>query len=510
MTKKIINSQNQGTSLQIQDRLFNLALAFLFFYCVALTLAPAIRAQSFDGINQLRWNHWLGFFTWLIVFRGIMRQSRQSLPLADPYLIPIVALLSGWGLISIWRLTTIFGARQSLWIAICGALIIYLIDKNPKLLEVLQNYKYLWLIAGFVITALTFLFGTNPSGIGPDLWLGCCGIFFQPSEPLKLLLIIFLAAYIADRKFASTSIAQLLLPTLIMASLAFLLLLFQRDLGTAWVFLFIYTSVIFAATGDKRILIISALAVLLALYLGNQYVPLVHSRIEVWINPWADPSGKAYQIIQGLISIANGGLFGQGIGLGSPNFVPVAHTDYIFTAIVEENGFAGALALLTLIGLLGLRSMHIAFAAINNFHRYLAIGIAAYFGSQSLLIIGGALRLLPLTGLPLPFVSYGGSSLLTSLLAILILALISQQSNNAQRKKQSNFAEQWLTYSFIIALTIAALTSGWWAIIRGPDLLARPDNPRQTIQPEEIDEESSLFFDAHETALAHLQNPISG
>ena len=154
-------------------------------------------------------------------------------------------------------------------------------------------------------------------------------------------MIIYLAAYLADRQPLMQGLIPLLAPTLLMSGLALLLLLIQRDLGTAWVFIFIYTIMIYAATGERRILYVSLASIALALVLGFEFIPLVHARIEAWLNPWLDPAGRSYQIVQGLLAIAAGGLLGRGPGMGSPGYVPVAHTDFIYTSILEEMGLIG-------------------------------------------------------------------------------------------------------------------------------------------------------------------------
>src|SRR5690606_28097595 len=156
-----------------------------------------------------------------------------------------------------------------------------------------------------------------------------------------------------------------------------------------------------------------------------ELVGLVHARIDSWLNPWVDPTNRSYQIVQALMAIAAGGMFGRGPGLGSPGFVPVAHSDFIYTSIVEESGLLGAIALLALVAFLVVRALRISLHARDAYQRYLAIGLAAYIASQSLLIIGGNIRMLPLTGVTLPFVSYGGSSMLISFFALLLLTLVS-------------------------------------------------------------------------------------
>jgi cell division protein FtsW (lipid II flippase) len=461
--------------------LIRLAGLFLGFYTVALTLAPAVRDRSFDGLSELNWGHWFGMLMWAVVFYFLDRRIRKELPNRDVFIVPLVAILSGWGLLTIWRLTPFFGFRQTLWLGLGVVLFVAALRYKNDILSTLRRYKYLWLLAGFLLTALTFLFGTNPSGIGPDLWLGCCGIYFQPSEPLKLLLIIYLAAYLADRQPLMSGLVPLLAPTVLMAGIALMLLLVQRDLGTAWVFVFIYTILIYVASGKRRVLVSSLLILAVALVAGYLLVGLVHARVDSWINPWLDPSGSSYQIVQGLLALAAGGIFGRGPGLGSPGFVPVSHSDFIFTSIAEESGLIGAIALLLIILLLSLRALRISLLARDAYQRYLAVGVCAYLASQSLLIVGGNIRMLPLTGVTLPFVSYGGSSMLTSFAALLLLCLVSHETVNRATPVSRTRTTQAVGAGLLAVFGIAALICGWWALARGPDLLTRNDNARRTL-----------------------------
>jgi cell division protein FtsW (lipid II flippase) len=458
-----------------------LAAFFLLLVALGLTISPAVRARSFDGMAELRWGHWLGVAVWVVAFFYVDRAAKLSIGNRDPFIVPVAGLLSGWGLLTIWRLTTIFGFRQTLWIAISAAAFIFALKYKDHLLPVLRRYKYLWLLLGFVITGLTFLFGTNPSGIGPDLWLGCCGVYFQPSELLKLLLIVYLAAYLADRQPLTSGLLPLLAPTALMTGVALLLLMIQRDLGTAWVFIFIYTIMIYIAAADRRVLLASLLILIFALFAGYELVPLVHLRVESWLNPWIDPSGSSYQIVQALLAVAAGGIFGSGPGLGSPGFVPVSHSDFIFTSIVEESGLLGAIGLLLLVALLSIRALRISMFARDAYQRYLAVGLGAYFATQSLLIIGGTIRMLPLTGVTLPFVSYGGSSMLISFFGLLILGLISHDSINRSTPVVNTEPTLLIARGLLGAVAIAALITGWWAVARGPDLLTRGDNARRAL-----------------------------
>jgi len=465
--------------LHTSRRLSSLAALFIGFYALALTISPAVSARSWDV--SLRWEHWLGFAVWLAGYQIVQRQTERYLPQSDPYLLPLIALLTGWGLMTIWQLTPTFGLRQSLWLAV--ALTIFSQGlRLPSDLNFLRRYKYLWLTGGLVLTAFTLIFGTNPMGFGPRLWLGCCGIYLQPSEPLKLLLVVYLSAYFSNSWFEKNiKKLNILAPTLIMTGIALMLLLVQRDLGTASIFIFLYSVMIYLAMGWRWIPALSALGLGLAGWAGYATFDVIRLRVDAWVNPWLDPSGRSYQIVQSLIAVANGGIFGRGPGLGNPEIVPVTHSDFIFAAIAEETGLVGSIGLLVLLALLTQRGVHIALHAQNAFHRYLAAALTAYIAAQSVLIIGGNLRLLPLTGVTLPFVSYGGSSLVISMIALLLLMQISAAAREERLSSPSLTPIFHLASFLFIALGAAALVTGWWAYQRGPALLTRTDNPRRAL-----------------------------
>ncbi|HEY9152583.1 MAG TPA: FtsW/RodA/SpoVE family cell cycle protein [Anaerolineales bacterium] len=463
---------------QRQSRLLIVAAIFLFLYSVILTISPAVRVQTWNV--PLRWSHWLGFTVWTALIFLADRFTRKRLADRDPFLLPLASLLSGWGLLTIWRLDSTFGIRQAIWLAICIFILIAILYL-PSDLSILRRYKYILLTSGLALTALTLLFGTNPEGYGPRLWLGCCGVYLQPSEPLKLLLVVYLSAYLSDRLLIRLRFFPLLIPTLFVTGLALLLLLAQRDLGTASIFILIYTVILYAATGKRRVLIATALTLALAGLIGYFFIDVVHERISAWINPWADPSGHGYQIVQSLLAIANGGMIGRGPGLGSPTLVPIAHSDFIFTAIAEESGLLGTTALIVIFFLILTRSMRIAFRAPDQFRRILAAGLSVYLGIQTLLIIDGNMRLLPLTGVTLPFVSYGGSSLLTAFVALGLLLVISNQSGIRPAALASPRPYYFVMGILGVGVVATLLADSWWAVLRGPNLLTRTDNPRLAI-----------------------------
>ncbi len=463
---------------QRESRLLWVAGAYLFFYALILTLSPAVREQTWSVPPRL--SQWIGFIVWAVATFLAYRISIRKYPERDPYLLPLACLLSGWGLLTIWRLDSGLGFRQAIWLVVSlGAFCAVLY--TPKNLDYLRRYKYLLLGGGLILTAMTLLMGTNPVGSGPRLWLGCCGFYMQPSEPLKLLLVVYLTAYLADRVSIRLRVFPLLVPTVFLTGLAFLLLVVQRDLGTASIFIFLYTAILYLATDKRRVLVATATALVLAALIGFFFIDIVHTRLEAWINPWNDPSGNSYQIVQSILAVANGGLFGRGPGLGSPSLVPVAASDFIFTAIAEETGLVGAVGLLALFGLVLARGLIAALRASDRFHRLLAAGITSYFGIQALLIIGGNIRLLPLTGETLPFVSYGGSSLLTGFVALALVVTISKPSERPPAALASPRPYYLMASLFSIGILAAVLAASWWAVIRGPDLLDRTDNPRLSI-----------------------------
>lgn len=464
--------------MRIQRRLLITAAAFLFLQALLLTLSPAVRARTWEV--DYRWSHWIGFILWGLFVARVHYDIQRKLPDADPYLFPAAALISGWGMLTIWRLAPEFGARQALWLAM--SLGIFTLGTRLTNIDLLRRYKYLLLTGGLALTALTLIFGTNPSGGGPRLWLGFEDVYLQPSEPLKLLLVGYLAAYLADRLPARLRTIHILYPTIILSGIVILLLVVQRDFGTAAIFTALYTIIIYLATGRKRIVLGAVLLLVIAGYIGYSTIGIVQVRFSSWLNPWDDPAGSSYQLVQSLMAVANGGLIGTGPGLGNPNAVPVAISDFVYAAIAEETGLFGTLGLLALICLILARGLRAALRAPDMFRRILAAGLIAYFGVQTILIVGGNLRLLPITGVTLPFVSYGGSSLVTSFLALLVLVHISNHLEADPAPLPNPQPYVMLGTVLVLGLLACALTNGWWAVIRGPDLLTRTDNPRRIIE----------------------------
>jgi cell division protein FtsW (lipid II flippase) len=462
----------------VQSRLLLIAAVFLLLQTIIITLSPAVRARTWEV--DFRFSQWIVLGLWALFAARAHYDISRKLPDADPYLFPAAALISGWGVLTIWRLDPSFGALQAIWFSVSVGL--FALGTRLTTLDFLRRFKYSLLTCGLLLVAFTLIFGTNPSGSGPRLWLGYGKLYLQPSEPLKLLLVVFLAAYLEDKFPARLRIIHILYPTIILSGIVILLLVVQRDLGTAAIFIVLYTLIIYLATGRKRVLFITLILLAVVSLAGYYFVGIVHARVNSWLNPWDDPSGSSYQIIQSVMAIANGGIFGRGPGLGSPGLIPVAISDMIYAAIAEETGLFGTLGLLAIIGLILARGLRAALRAPDLFRRILAAGITTYFGIQTILIVGGNIRLLPLTGVTLPFVSYGGSSLLTSFIALLVLIHITNHLDVDPAPLPKPWPYLAVDAFLLLGLLACALTTGWWSVIRGPDLLTRADNRRRIIE----------------------------
>jgi cell division protein FtsW (lipid II flippase) len=343
----------------------------------------------------------------------------------DRLLLPLIGMLVGLGLAEVARLAPAsFLARQMIWLGL-GTLGLLGVALIPGDLRWLRRYR--------------LVVGVNPSGSGARLWLGARGIYFQPSELLKLLLLVFLASYLEDRRETLLAVAArvgrwrvphpaYLGPMLLMWGFSIMLLIWQRDLGAALLFFAVFLAMLYVATGQGGYILTGLLLLVAATLIGYRLFDHVALRVDAWLNPWQDASGRSFQIVQSLLAFASGGLLGQGLGQGLPTAIPVVHTDFVFAAIGEEFGLLGTLAIVVGFVLLVGRAFHIALGARRSFDQLLAAGIGAVFGLQSLVIMAGTLKLIPLTGVTLPFVSYGGSSLLTSMIMVGLLVHISGRS----------------------------------------------------------------------------------
>ncbi|HXT37225.1 MAG TPA: FtsW/RodA/SpoVE family cell cycle protein [Chloroflexota bacterium] len=362
------------------------------------------------------------------------------LPTADQVLLPVVAMLTAIGLLSIRRLSTtaLYASsadRQIVWLAAGIVVLMATITLVPRL-ENLKRYKYTAAVAGFLLILGTIRFGVDITGGPYRRWFGFHGIYFQPVEILKVLVVIFYAAYLEEKRevlsLAEFRLGRLRLPPLqylgplfLTWLLSLLLLTFQNDLGSALLFFGIFLAMLYVASERRSYLWIGIGVFLVGVVLAFRLFPHVRQRADIWLDPWRYAHDQAYQVVQGLIALANGGVVGSGLGQGHPGFVPVANTDFIFTSVGEELGLGGGMAVLGLFLVFAFRGLRIAALARDPFERLMAVGLTSTLAIQALVIVGGNLRLMPLTGVTLPFMSYGGSSLLANFVIIGLLLRIS-------------------------------------------------------------------------------------
>ncbi len=444
---------------------------------------------------------------WGVAWGGSFLVLRSRLPQADPFILPVVALLSGWGLLLLARLAPSFLLRQILWLQI-GCAAMCAVALLPTLPRLLRRYRYSLLVAGLLLLGATLVFGVNPSGVGQRLWLGAFGAYYQPSELLKLLLVIYLAAYLTESPLPTKpdvpaktkGLARflpwkavnkrlwivILGPMFTMVGLALLLVGWQQDLGAALLFYFTFVAMLYLAwnkAGYVALSLVLFIPVAVVGYLASSRVAL---RIGIWLNPWlAERADQAFQILQSLFALASGGLFGQGLGLGYPTLIPAVHTDFVYAALVEEFGLAGAIALFALFGLLIQRGVCLAQRAESPFESLLAGGITALIGIQTWVIIGGNAKLIPITGVTLPFLSYGGSSLLIMLIAVGVLLNLSIPHPAPLTLTLSDYKRTLIPHTtgrlgkaLLILLATTCLITGYWGVTRADVLRVHPTNSR--------------------------------
>lgn len=384
---------------------------------------------------------WLEVAVWIACAAVGAALLKRYLPTHDRLLFPLAMFLSGWGLVAIQRLAPAFAERQALWLVISvGALLIAAL--TPYILRWLRTYRYLVLALALLLLLATIVFGSNPSGFAfaPRLWLSLGAIYLQPSEIMKIILVAFIASYLAEQSAAFRADAhdggriralspRLVGPMLMMWLLSLVILVWQRDLGAATLFFVVFILLLYLTSGDLRILLGGALLIIFATIAAYHLFDVVRLRVDIWLNPWPESDGRAYQIVQSLMAFGAGGIFGTGVGLGSPGYIPVAHSDFVFAALAEEWGLLGVICVLSCYAVLALRGLAIGLAHTGRpFLKLLAIGLTMMLVVQALMIMAGVLKLLPLTGVTLPFVSYGGSSLLVCFTMVGILLRLSAMS----------------------------------------------------------------------------------
>jgi len=376
---------------------------------------------------------------------------RKLAPDADPLLLPCVTLINGIGLAMIHRIDLALGARAALaghgyspaappqltWTAV-GVILFVVVLLVVRDHRILQRFTYTAMLGGLVLLLLPLLPVIGTTINGARIWIHVAGFSFQPGELAKLALLVFFAGYLVIKRdvlaLASRRVAGIDLPRgrdlgpIVVAWAASLaVLVFERDLGTSLLFFGAFVALLYVATERLSWLLIG-----LAMFLSGSYVAVslfghVRQRVDIWLDPDAhyNAVGGSYQLMQGLFGMGTGGILGKGLGQGRPDIVPYANTDFIVAAIGEELGLTGLMALLLVYAIVAQRGLRTAIGVRDAFGKLLAAGLSFSMALQVFVVVGGVTRLIPLTGLTMPFLSYGGSSLVSNWALVAVLLRIS-------------------------------------------------------------------------------------
>ena len=354
----------------------------------------------------------------------------------DQLLLPLACALTAIGLVLVERLASNLLEQQLLWTLIAaGAFVATILI--PRDITALGRYKWTWALLGVLLLVAPLLPVVGREINGARIWVGVGRVNFEPWEAVKILMVVFFAAYLEEyreviahpRRFGPIPIPPVpyLLPILAMWAIAMVVVIFEKDLGASLLFLGIFLAMLYLATGEVFYTLIGLVLLVVGGFVVYHTFGHVQVRVDTWLRPFAEDLrfGAGYQIVQGLFALGNGGLFGAGLGNGMPDRIPVVWSDFVFNAFAEETGFAGAAALLAMYLLFVYRGMLIALRAPTPFLQLLAAGLSFIVAFQTLVIVGGNARLIPLTGVTLPFVAYGGSSLVTNFMLVALLIRVS-------------------------------------------------------------------------------------
>jgi cell division protein FtsW (lipid II flippase) len=392
--------------------------------------------------------------TYGVIFLGLCLAVhifiRMRLPDADPYLFPLAALLAAFGLVMIYRIDPDLARQQAMWfvagIALFVLTVVWLGD-----VRVLERYRYVIAAVGIGLLMLPRLPGIGEQVHGAYLGVHVGKTSFQPTEFAKLCIVVFLASYLVERGEVLVIGARRVLgmtlpplkhlgPLIVVWGAAMLMLVYIRDLGSSLMFFGAFLALLYLATGRLFFVLAGLALFVVGSWFFAHAVSHVQDRVDIWLDPWRDPQGHGYQIAQSLFAQADGGLFGKGFGeslLQLPNgkfFLPAPDTDLIYAVITNEVGLFGASAVVLIYMLFAERGFRVATLAEDGFSKLLAAGLAAVFALQAFVIVGGVTRVIPLTGVTLPFVSYGGSSIVANFVLLALLLMISQRARSKPRE----------------------------------------------------------------------------
>jgi cell division protein FtsW (lipid II flippase) len=371
---------------------------------------------------------------------------RLRLPFADPYLFPLMALLAAFGLVMIYRIDEGL-ARDQANLFVLGLVLFALTIHFLRDYEVLERYRYLIATVGILLLLAPRLPGIGQQFNGAYLGVKLGPLEFQPAEFAKICIVVFLASYLREhrevlivgaRRVAGVTLPPLkhFGPLLVVWGASMFMLVFIRDLGSSLMFFAAFLALLYVATGRFSFVAVGVVMFFLGALFFSNTVPHVEQRVDVWLDPYQDPQRSGYQVLQSIFAQADGGLFGQGFGqslLVIPGtdgvaLLPAAQTDTIYSLIVNELGLFGASAVVLIYMLIAARGFKTAMLADDGFSKLLATGLTAVFAIQAFVIIGGVTRVIPLTGVTLPFISYGGSSIVANFVLLALLLLVSDRA----------------------------------------------------------------------------------
>lgn len=417
--------------LETANRTTELGLVLL----VAIIVAGAYVLASLGKTASLPVH--LGPF--LAIVLGLFLAGHLALrilaPGADPVLLPIAGLLNGLGYVVIVRLNHHQAGLQAVWTMIGMAAFIGTLAVVRRVRD-LDRYRYLLGFGGVGLLLLPLVPGVGEQIAGSRVWVHFGPLNFQPGEIAKVALLIFCASYLAekgpvlaegDRRFGPVPLPDLraLGPVGLAWGLSIVIIVAEHELGMSLLYFFLFITMLYVATGRRRYVGAGMVMFVAAALVTYRTSAVLNTRVKVWLDPWKTAQGSGYQIVQAMFAFAAGGTVGTGLALGSPTRIPAVQTDFILAAIGEELGLLGTMAVLAAFLLLVGAGLRIAVRVEHPFEKLLAAGAAAIFGLQTFIIVSGVIRLLPLTGITLPFVSYGGSSLLTNYILLALLLRIS-------------------------------------------------------------------------------------
>ncbi len=390
----------------------------------------------------------LTFLVFSLAFGALLAGMRAWAPSAVPFLIPLAATISAVGFVTVYRLDRELADLQRWWLLLgsgLAVLALYMMRSNG--LDPLRRYRYLFLAAAVALLLLPLLPVSGPLPLhglevnGSRLWVRFdvgVRIQFQPGEVAKLLLVVFLASFLAERQTALTVSnrhlgpirlpePRQLSPVVVAWAASFAVLIYQRDLGASMLLFGVFIVMLYMATNRFTYLTTGLLVFTGGVVLAYTRFAHVQRRVTAWLDPWSDYDDAGYQIAQGMFAMGSGSLSGSGLGLGRPDLIPAAATDFVFAAVAEEMGLAGSIVVIAAYALLVATGFGIALRSRDLFRKLLAAGLTFVLGLQTILILAGVVRIMPVTGITLPFMSYGGSSLLANFLLIALLARVSHE-----------------------------------------------------------------------------------